>query len=71
MLKGIGFEGGNINPCLLFKKMKKGLVLIGLYVDDVLIIGDEQDIDVVIKDIEKHFKVKIKGDLKDYLSCKI
>ena len=26
---------------------------------------------MVIKDIEKHFKVKIEGDLKDYLSCEI
>ena len=71
VLKGIGFEGGNIDPCLLFKKTKKGLVLIGLYVDDLLIIGDEQDIDVVIQDIKKHFKVKIEGVLKDYLSCEI
>ena len=34
-------------------------------------LGDEQDIDLVIKDIKKHFKVKIEGDLKDYLSCEI
>ena len=46
-------------------------MLIGLYVDDLLIIGDEKDIDLVIKDIKKHFKVKIEGDLKDYLSCGI
>ena len=46
-------------------------MLSGLYVDDLLIIGDEQDIDLVIKDIKKHFKVKIEGDLKDYLSCEI
>ena len=71
VLKSISFEGGNIDPCLLFKKTKKGLVLIGLYVDDLLIIGNEEDINLVIKDIEKHFKVKIEGDLKDYLSCEI
>ena len=71
VLKSIGFEGGDIDPCLLFKRTKDGLVLIGLYVDDLLIIGSEQDMDVVIKDIEKHFKIKIEGDLKDYLSCEI
>ena len=71
VLKSIGFEGGDIDPCLLFKRTEKGLVLIGLYVDDLLIIGSEQDIEIVINDIEKHFKVKIEGDLKDYLSCEI
>ena len=71
MIQRLSNKGGNIDPCLLFKKTKKGLVLIGLYVDNLLIIGDEQDINLVIKDIEKHFKVKIEGDLKDYLSCEI
>ena len=38
VLKWIGFTGGDVDPCLLFKKTKHGLVLIGLYVDDLLII---------------------------------
>ena len=71
VLKSIGFAGGDVDPCLLFKKTKNGLVLIGLYVDDLLIIRSDKDIDIVIGDIEKHFKVKIEGDLRDYLSCEI
>ena len=71
VLKSIGFKGGDLDPCLLFKKTEKGLVLIGLYVDDLLIIGDDADIDEVIADIEKHFKVKVEENLKDYLSCEI
>ena len=46
-------------------------MLIRLYIDDLLIIGDDADIDKVIADMEKHFKVKVKENLKDYLSCKI
>ena len=71
VLKSIGFTGGDVDPCLLFKKTKHSLVLIGLYVDDLLIIGSDEDIDIVIGDIEKYFKVKIEGDLRDYLSCEI
>ena len=71
ILKSIGFKGGDIDPCLLFKKTEKGLVLIGIYVDDLLIIGDDCDINEVINDIKKHFKVKVKDNLKDYLSCEI
>ena len=59
VLKSIGFKGGDIDPCLLFKKTEKGLVLIGLYVNDLLIIGDDADIDEVIADIKNHFKVKV------------
>ena len=71
VLKSIGFKGGDVDPCLLFKKTEHGLVLIGLYVDDLLIIGSEEDINIVIGDIKKYFKVKIEGDLRDYLSCEI
>ena len=71
MLKSIGFKGGDINPCLLFKKTEKGLVLIRIYVNDLLIIRDDSDINKVIDDIKKHFKVKVEENLKDYLSCEI
>ena len=50
---------------------RKGLVLIGIYVDDLLIIRDDIDINKVIDDIKKLFKVKVEENLKDYLSCKI
>ena len=32
---------------------------------------DDTDIDEVIADIEKHFKLKVEENLKDYLSCEI
>ena len=45
-----------MDPCLLFKKTKNGLVLISLYMDDLLIIGSDDDIEIVIGDIEKYLK---------------
>ena len=71
MLKTLGFGGGDIDPCLLYKKTDKGIVLIGLYVDDLLIIGDEDDINETIAGLKKHFSVKVEDDINDYLSCKI
>ena len=35
VLKSIGFTRGEVGPCLLLKKTKNGLVLIGLYDDDL------------------------------------
>ena len=68
----MGFEGGYPDPCLLTRKNEKGTVLIALYVDDCLCIGDKE----ALKDLEKEFKdagftVKIEDDLTDYLSCQI
>ena len=71
VLKTLGFGGGDIDPCLLYKKTDKGIVLIGLYVDDLLIIGDEDDINETIAGLKKHFSVKVEDDINDYLSCEI
>ena len=68
VFKSIGFKGGDIDPCLLFKKTEKGLVLIRIYVDDLLTIRDDININKVISNIKKHFKVKIEENLKD-TSC--
>ena len=71
VLKTLGFGGGDIDPCLLYKKTDKGIVLIGLYVDDLLIIGDSNEIDEVIAGLKNHFSVKVEDEINDYLSCEI
>ena len=71
VLKTLRFGGGDIDPCLLYKKTDKGITLIGLYVDDLLIIGDPNEIDEVIAGLKKHFSVKVEDEINDYLSCKI
>ena len=68
-LKSIGFKRSLADPCL-FKK--EGPVYLGTYVDDNYILGKEEDINKVIKDIEdKGLKVKVEDNLTDYLSCNI
>ena len=61
-----------MDQCLFLKKSKKGLVLIALYVDDNLMIGHPKAIKDAIKEMKKFGLVlKIKDNLKDYLSCEI
>ena len=43
-LNKIGFEGGHPDPCLLVRKNKNGAVHIAVWVDDSLLIGDEEAI---------------------------
>ena len=43
-----------------------------MYVDDSLLIGNDEAIEAVIRDIEDSgFKLKVSGELDDYLSCEI
>jgi hypothetical protein len=71
-LQNHGFSGGHIDPCLWIKRGPLGVVMIAIYVDDCLAIGDEDALDEVIDQlIEFGFQLKVVNDLVDYLSCRI
>ena len=72
VLRKIGFTGGFADPCMMVRTNKHGIVFIAVYVDDSLLIGTDEAIDAVIKDIEEcGLKLKVSGKLDDYLSCEI
>src|SRR5210317_1088085 len=50
----------------------KGIVMVGIYVDDLLCIGKEEALESLEKEFIKiKLKVKTEKSLKDYLSCEI
>ena len=72
ILKKIGFEGGEVDPCLYMRRCAKGIVFLALYVDDNLLVGHPVVIEDTIKKMRKKGLVlKVEGDLKDYLSREI
>ena len=73
ILKKIGFEGGEVDPCLYVRESTNfWRVYIALYVDDNLKVGNEEAINEVIQELcDERFTLKVKDDLKDYLSCEI
>ncbi len=72
ILHKIGFEGGDVDPCLYVSKSEKGLVFIAIYKDDNLLVGNEEAIDEIIKLIQSEgFSLNIKDNLEDYLSCNV
>ena len=72
ILRKIGFVGGDIDPCLYYRKSKQGTVFIAIYVDDNLLVGDADAIQETINYLKKEGLVlKIEDDLKDYLSCEV
>ena len=70
-LSQIGFVKGDVDPCLLYRRNKKGLCILIVYVDDCMCLGDNEAVHEAINDIKKIFKIKINDNLDDYLGCKI
>ena len=62
-----GFKLSEADPCMLYKEDEKGVCIIIIYIDDMLIIGKEEAIDDAIKVLQGHFQVKDPTSLEDYL----
>ena len=56
---------------MLYKEDEKGVCIIIIYIDDMLIIGKEEAIDDAIRVLQGHFQVKDPTSLEDYLGVQI
>ena len=70
-MQGGGFQLSEADPCMLYKEDEKGVCIIIIYIDDMLIIGKEEAIDAAIKVLQGHFQVKDPTSLEDYLGVQI
>ena len=64
-----GFQISPADPFMLFKENNLGICIIIVYVDDMLIIGKEEQIQDFASKIQKEVSVKIQHNLADYLGC--
>jgi hypothetical protein len=72
VLKVIGFYGSKSDPCLwtMWGEKVNHMIIIGIYVDDCLIIGKNESIDCLIDKLKKHeFNLKVEKNVNEYLSC--
>jgi hypothetical protein len=72
VLKVIGSIGSKSDPCLwtTWDEKVNHMIIIGIYVDDCLIIGKYESIDCFIDELKKHeFNLKNETNLNEYLSC--
>lgn len=70
-LESMGFCKSIIDPCLLYRKNQKGIVYLGLYVDDVLMIGDTAAIQDAVTDIKSRYDIKEIGKMYEYVGCTV
>ena len=66
-----GFKLSEADPCMLYKENEKGVCIIIIYIDDMLIIGKEEAIDDAIKVLQGYFQLKDPMSLEDYLGIQI
>ena len=66
-----GFQLSEADPCMLYREDQRGVCIIVIYIDDMLIIGKEETIDAAIKVLQGHFQVKDPTSLEDYLGVQI
>jgi hypothetical protein len=71
-LKSIGFKGNKSDPCLLSKWTQGGVIMIGIYVHDCLVIGKCDKIDELLVALKTSgFNLKVENNLTDYLNCQL
>ena len=66
-----GFKLSEADPCMLYKEDERGVCIIIIYIDDMLIIGKEEAIDDAIRVLQGHFQAKDPTSLEDYLGVQI
>jgi hypothetical protein len=72
VLKVIGFHGSKFDPCFWIMWVKKVnyMMIFGIYADDCLIIGKEENIASLIDELKNHeFNLKVERNVNEYLIC--
>ena len=63
-----GFVSTNSDPCIYIKRSKTGLIVVGLYVDDIISFGTEEVVfDLFRSNMRSHFGILEGGPLEWYL----
>ena len=68
-----GFQLSEADPCMLYREDERGVCIIIVYIDDMLIIFKEEEeaMDAAIKVFQCHFQVKDPTSLENYLGVQI
>lgn len=71
LVEELNFVCSNADPCLLYRTSASGTVFVWLYVDDFLLVGDDEAIEEAIEEIKAAYSVKELGQVEEYVGCKI
>jgi hypothetical protein len=70
-LTDLGFKQSEKEPCIWFQHTSAYLILIGVYVDDLIITGsDNEQLKRISNELGKRFRMKHLGDLNQFLGIR-
>lgn len=62
ILKRLGFKQSQADPCVYYKKSEMDFLIIGVYVDDLLILFNNEESLISLKqELSRNFKIKDLG----------
>ena len=67
----MGFDKCLADECLLKKETKRGTIIVCVYIDDTLYVGDQGAINEFKQEISLYFAIKEEGEMKEYVGCKV
>ena len=70
-LKNNEFVFSPTEPCLEKKRIGKELIIVGIYVDDILLIGDNKIVKKEIEIIKRRYSITQKHPLDEYVGCQM
>ena len=70
-LKEAGFEPSIVDPCLFQCNDDRGLSILRMYIDDLLVIGKPETTENTINDLKQYFDIKKPTTLDDYLCVQV
>ena len=67
----MGFEKCMADQCLLKREDKSGAVLVCIYVDNILCIGDREALEKFTNQMTEYFNIVEEGTLEEYVGFKL
>ena len=67
----MGFKKYMADECLLTRKTNHGAVVVYVYIDDTLCMGNKEAIQEFKDEIKNHFVIKEEGEMKEYVGYKV
>ena len=71
MTKEMGFEKYLADSCLLKQTNDKGTVMVCVYVDNTMCVGDRPAIDSLKSELKEYFSIKDEGEMEEYVGCTV
>jgi len=63
----VGFKQAHSDPCLFYKRKDGRILMVGTYVDDLLVVGTDRDIGKFATSLGETFDLQYQGELSYYL----